>query len=296
MNRLFFIVNPVAGIDRAAEGFEKVRKMLDEKGIEYAFDFSDHKGHATEIAKEAVQRGEKTIIAVGGDGTVNEVAAALCNTGVTMGILPFGTGNDLAKVLKLPTDPDDALEVILEGHHRCMDAGMANDRFFINVAGFGFDVDVLISTEKYKKRFRGMIPYLMALVTTLSHLRKLHMKFEDGERRWEKDCIIISVGNGTHFGGGMKAVPFADPFDGLLDVSIIQTMKMPRLLTLLPSFMKGKHTGVKYVEYFRTKEITVICPEGGLVNCDGELGGGMPVTFRVLPGAINMLVRQEDDE
>lgn len=291
MNRLFFIVNPVAGIDRAAEGFEKVRKMLDEKGIEYAFDFSDRKGHATEIAKAAVERGEQTIIAVGGDGTVNEVAAALANTGVTMGMLPFGTGNDLAKALDIPTAPDDALEVILEGRPRAMDAGMANDRFFINVAGFGFDVDVLINTEKYKKRFRGMIPYLMALITTLSHLRKLHMQFRDGDRKWEKDCFVISVGNGTHFGGGMKAVPFADPFDGLLDVSIIQTMSIPRLLTLLPSFMQGKHTKVKYVEYFRTKELTVVCPDGGLVNCDGELGHGMPVTFRVLPGAINMLVK-----
>lgn len=163
MERLFFILNPVAGTGRGAKYFPQLRAVLDAKGVDYGYARSEHPGHAVELTRQAVAAGEKRIIAVGGDGTVNEVASALYGTGVVMGILPLGTGNDLARTLGLPTEPLEALDVVLNGQVRPMDAGMANDCFFINAAGYGFDVDVLQRVEKYKKRLNGMLPYLLGI-------------------------------------------------------------------------------------------------------------------------------------
>ena len=121
--------------------------------------FRERKINRIILTRPAVEAGERCVIAVGGDGTVNEVASVLVNTGVVMGVLPFGTGNDLARVAGFPEDPEAAVDTLLAGRTRRMDAGMANDRFFLNVSGFGFDVDVLVNTERYKEKYNGMLPY-----------------------------------------------------------------------------------------------------------------------------------------
>ena len=164
MDKLHFIVNPVAGGTRAIDKFGAVKGMLDDMRFPYTYEFTQCKGHGRELARAAAEHGEKYIIAVGGDGTVNEVASGLVGTDTVMGILPFGTGNDMVKVLGIPTEPREALNVILADRPRAMDVGYVNDRFFVNVSGFGFDVDVLLKHEKYKKRFKGMLPYLLGIV------------------------------------------------------------------------------------------------------------------------------------
>lgn len=291
MERLYFIVNPTAGASRAHDAFKEVQTMLDDINMDYSFDYTKYKGHATELAVAAVERGEKYIVSVGGDGTLNEVAQGLVNTDAVLGVLPFGTGNDLAKALKLPTDPREALTVLLLESPRKMDVGIANDRMFFNVSGFGFDVDVLIATERYKKRFRGMIPYLLGIIHSLTHLRILHLTVKDDGRQWDREALLVAVGIGTHFGGGMNVLPLSDPFDGLFDVCIVKKLGLLKFLVLLPTFIKGGHSGFKEVEYFRTDHLEVSCPEHSLINYDGELASDTPVTFRLLPGALNILVK-----
>ncbi|MBQ6704077.1 MAG: diacylglycerol kinase family lipid kinase [Clostridia bacterium] len=291
MERLYFIVNPTAGADRAGDAFKEVCTMLDEMNMDYSFDYTQYKGHATELAVDAVKRGEKYIVSVGGDGTLNEVAQGLVHTDSVLGVLPFGTGNDLAKALKIPTDPREALTILLLESPKAMDVGVANDRMFFNVSGFGFDVDVLLATDKYKKRFRGMIPYLLGIVHSLAHLRTLHLTIKDDGRVWDREALIIAVGIGTHFGGGMNVLPMSDPFDGLFDVCIVKKLGILKFIRLLPLFIKGRHAGLKEVEYFRTDHLEVTCPEHSLINYDGELSSDTPVTFRLLPGALNILVK-----
>ena len=267
MDKLHFIVNPVAGGTRAIDKFGAVKGMLDDMRFPYTYEFTQCKGHGRELARAAAEHGEKYIIAVGGD--------------------------DMVKVLGIPTEPREALNIILADRPRAMDAGYVNDKFFVNVSGFGFDVDVLLKHEKYKKRFKGMLPYLLGIVDALTHLRTLHLTLHDGERVWKKDALIVSVGNGAYIGGGMKATPFADPFDGLFEVSVVSSISRAKFLRLLPSFIKGEHTGLPEVEYFRTKELYVECPEECLINYDGELGSGMPVRYKIIPGAVKMLVQQD---
>ncbi|MEG1547429.1 MAG: diacylglycerol kinase family lipid kinase [Clostridia bacterium] len=290
MDKLFFIVNATAGSGRSGKCFDQVRRELDKRGISYGCEFTQAPHHAEDLTRAALLRGESTIVAVGGDGTINEIASVMCGNATTMGILPFGTGNDLAKVLKLPTDPDGALEVLLNGTVRPMDAGMANDKFFINIAGLGFDVDVLVNTEKYKKHFNGMLPYMLGVINTLSHLRTLHITLTVDGKTIQKDSILVAVGNGTHFGGGMKVTPLADPFDGLFDVCLIEIMPMLKLLSLLPGFVNGKHLKSKQVHYFNATEIVVECDEPCMLDFDGELGSSVPAKFTIIPGAINILV------
>jgi len=295
---MFFIVNPIAGSGRAQSKFARVREILDAMGVDYSYELTRYKGHALDIARQAVERGEKLIVSVGGDGTVNEVAEALCGADAVLGLLPFGTGNDLARPLGIPTDPEDALNVLLAGTPRRMDAGMVNSRFFLNVSGIGFDVEVLINTERYKKKFNGMFPYLLGILRSIFHPRTLHLTLRANGREWQRNALILSVGNGTHIGGGMKAVPNADPFDGLLDISTAEVMSIPRFIALLPGFIKGTHIRRKEMEYFRTEELFVECPEMCLANIDGEVepvcaegAEQTAITFRVLPKAVQILMK-----
>jgi YegS/Rv2252/BmrU family lipid kinase len=288
--RPYFIVNPIAGGGKAAEMFNRVRQYLKEKRADFGYVMTGKAGQSTALADEAYENGERFIVAVGGDGTINEVASSLYNKDdVVMGVCPFGTGNDFARVLSMPTDPDEAAETLISGEAIPVDIGMADEKPFVNAGGLGFDVDVVINTEKYKRRFNGMIPYLLGVVKSLAHLRPKHVKLTADGEVIEEDAMILAVANGSHFGGGMAVAPEADATDGLFDVCLIQKMGLLKVLTVLPKFIKGRHIGLKTVKYFRAKEIKVECEESP-IQLDGELGRYAPVTFRVIPGALKMML------
>ena len=268
-----------------------MQDALHVKGLDYGFAFSQYPGHAVELAKEALAAGESRIIAVGGDGTVREVASVLQGTQAIMGILPFGTGNDLAKTLGLPTEPLAALEVLLEDYTRPMDTAWANDRFFINIAGYGFDVDVLQRAERYRQRFNGMLPYLLGVAEALFRPRRLRLTLYGPYETITTDGYIVVVGNGQYMGGGMRAAPQADPYDGLLDVCLFRDMPRYKFLSAVIRFVRGTHLSLPAVDYFKVRELRLECPAGGPLDLDGELEDTTPVTFRVEPGSIRMLVR-----
>ncbi|HWS30972.1 MAG TPA: diacylglycerol kinase family protein [Clostridia bacterium] len=291
MERLYFIVNILAGGGRCETCFKQVEAELAARNIPYECAVTQYRRHAVELAKAAYESGERTIVAVGGDGTVNEVASVLAGTEAVMGVMPFGTGNDLARVLNFPTEPKAALEAILLGNVRRMDAADANGHFFINVAGFGFDVDVLVCTEKHKRRYRGMLPYLLGILDALVHLKALPVRIhlEDGSVK-EMDALLIAVGNGAYFGGGMKVAPEADPFDGAFDVCVVHKVSRLKFIKLLPRFIKGTHIGLSVIEYFRASELYVEGPQYSVIDVDGELYSHAPARFTLKKQAVNMIV------
>lgn len=289
MSNYFFIVNPIAGSGNAMRMFETARSIMDDKGISYSFAISQYPKHAVELTRTAVSNGESMIVAVGGDGTVNEVASELNGRDVTMGIFPGGTGNDLAFALNIPPDAKHAMDVLLNGNVRKMDAGTANDSFFINVAGLGFDVDVLKNTEGFKKKLNGMLPYLLGIIKTLLHLSYIDLEIETNGEKQHMPALLVAVANGKLFGGGMKVAPMSDPFDGLFDVCLVERLGLLKFLQLLPRFIKGRHIGLKPVKYFHTNEIKVVSKTPCTVQIDGELICQTPVSFRILPGAISIM-------
>lgn len=288
---IVFIVNPVAGTGACSKLFEKAEEKLKREGANYSVLRTERRFHAVELAEEAINSGAKFIVAAGGDGTVNEVVSVIAkHPEVKFGILPFGTGNDYASALKIPTDPEAAVELLLKGEVRPSDLGMANDKVFTNVAGLGFDVDVLRSVEKHKKGSQGMLPYIFGIVDAILHRTKIHcfISFDGGEEE-EMDALIITACNGRRFGGGMLVAPEAKPDDGLFDICIARWVGIFRLLSLLPRFVKGKHIGAKPVIYTRAKSITVRAEGEFTVEMDGELILNTPVECRILPGALRVV-------
>lgn len=286
---LAFIVNPVAGSRRCIELFERAKAVFEKKTMSFECFFTDYHGHAEELAANALARGIETIVAVGGDGTVREVASALCEKGAALGILPFGTGNDLASALSIPTEPEAAAELILSGEARATDLGKANGRVFTNVCGLGFDADVLARTEKHKKGRTGMLPYLLGIMDAVLHKRRVRAHISiDGGAEQELDALIITACNGKRFGGGMLVAPEAKYDDGLFDICMAKYLGFFRLITLLPCFIKGKHINKKQVIYTRAKRITVRTDGENTVQLDGELIEKTPLNCEIVAGAVRV--------
>lgn len=239
MERYCLISNRVAGSGSAGAYIDRVKALMENRGADFEIRETQYPGHATELAKAAVDEGFDVIVAVGGDGTLRETALSVVHTDRVLGLLPCGTGNDYARPLGIPTDAEAALDILLNGETRTVDAGMANDQIFFNIAGFGFDVDVLDYTEEFKPKCRnGETAYRLGCLKAVLglKLRRSTLTFPDGTI--ERNVLMAAAGVGTHFGGGMNVLPESDMSDRLLDVCIAHDVKRIGVLKLLPKFIK----------------------------------------------------------
>ncbi len=295
--RILFILNPTAGGGRSKEMFERAKALLDAKKIDYSVMVSEYSGHAVKLTEEAIKEGESFIVAVGGDGTVNEISSVLCKKNdIKFGILPFGTGNDIAGTLNIPSDIESAIDVLLNGSEHPLDMGVATelwgerrDRYFINVAGQGFDADVLMNTDKHKKHSGGMMTYILGIIDSIFNKKKLHVRIICDKIKEDMDIIIAIIANGRSFGGGMIAAPLAETDDNLFDVCLIEDVSFIKFILLLPLFMKGKHLKYKEVRYFKTDKIRIESSEHYNVELDGEILLKTSVEYRIIPNAIQVI-------
>ena len=285
----YFIVNPVAGGGKARGRFSEIQARLEGMSLSYTALYSEKSGHTSQLAREALSNGAGIVIAAGGDGTVREIGQELLNTGVPLGILPLGTGNDLIKTLGISQDYQSAFGQLLSCRAIPMDAATANGKLFLNVSGFGFDVDVLMKTEHYKKSLGGSMAYVAGVVHALAKLRPYRIQADTPLGAIDMDVILLAAGNGCYFGGGMKVAPLADPADGLLDFCIAEEIPRRKVLPLLTRFIKGQHLQLDFVKYIKAKEMTLTCSPGAKVQLDGEIIEYTPVTFKVLPGALSVV-------
>lgn len=293
--RLCLIHNPIAGSGASNRYLKELEAYLEEAGMSYGFKTTLYPGHATELTRAALMEGYTTIAAVGGDGTVREVALGLMDTEGVLAVAPCGTGNDFARPLQIPSDPAAAADVLLYGKTVMLDGAYANDQPYFNVAGFGFDVDVLDCVDSYKATSKtGRIAYLRGLLKAILNFRQRDTVYSiDGGPEVHEDCLLIAAGNGTHFGGGMAITPQADLRDGLLDLCIIHGVKTVfDVMNLLPRFLSGKHLKTKYVTYCKGKSLTARCSPVSRMQVDGERLKGTPVTFSIRQKALRVLVPQ----
>lgn len=289
-HRICFIVNKTAGAGRCEALFKRAEEILNARKADHVVHCTEYGGHAVKLTEQAVKDGEKFIVAVGGDGTVNEVSSVLCGIeGIAFGILPFGTGNDVARNAGLPLEIEKAVDTLLNGSLHNYDMGRANGRPFINAGGFGFDVDVIINTEKHKKGGGGMLPYLLGIVDTLFNRKKIRAIIETKHERFEKDIMVAVVANGAQFGGGMRVAPEAKTDDGLFDVCLIEHVGLIQLLFLLPLFTKGKHLSKKPVLYFKTDYVRFETDLEYSIQLDGEIVETTPVEYSIVKNALSMV-------
>ena len=288
---IVFIVNPKAGITPKSKVIIELLagNIIPSSRFIPEVIFTERAGHATEIAKNAIDRGADIIVASGGDGTVNEVACALVNTGIPMGILPAGSGNGLARCLGISMSYALALRTIIRGNTKLMDVATVNDMLFTSIAGIGFDAFV---AEKFAESYiRGMISYMQIILNEFSAYKPKTYKLTIDGVSLEKQALMIIFANSDQFGFNTRIAPDAKVDDGLLDICIIKKMPVSQLLNVGYHLMKGTPVKTGYAEYYKGKTISIQQETDPLMNIDGEPKVvKSPVNISIKPLALCVIV------
>ncbi len=270
MEKWLIILNPVAGGGRAKKLEGLIRSELAKENIDYDLALTSGPGEASILAEN---ENYGTVVAVGGDGTINEVAKGLMKRkGARLGIIPAGTGNDLSRSLSIPKDTCQAIKILVEGRTKKLDIGCINKHKFLNVASAGFDGEVVRNTNRVKEHFKSNLAYVLGVIITLFNYKKKKVILQIDNKTYERSLILLAVGNGNYYGGGMLILPDAEMDDGYLHLCLVKDASMITLLGLFPTIFKGKHIGLKrYVEIFKAKKVTIKSQEGITINFDGEI-------------------------
>lgn len=291
-----FIVNPSAGQGRYERITHIIHEVLSRHNLQYDIKILQYRGEATFVSREAAGTHD-IVVAVGGDGTVNEVFNGLVQTRAAFGIIPAGTGNGFARAIGVPLDPVKACQVLVDGNVRSIDVGKVNDRFFLGTAGIGFDAMISRFVVGRRGRFRGMWLYFVAGAYIFQKYIPQLVDMEIDSSIVKATPLVVAVANTALYGGRALIAPSARPDDGLLDVCVIQKMKAIQLLWHLPKLFTGKHILVNNVTIYKCKKIVISASEPIPVHVDGEaMEGCLRVEFAVLPDALKVLVPKESED
>lgn len=293
--KVLAVVNPAAGGGRGRERFERVRPLLPWPAADIDVTYTDAPGHAAQLAEDAAERSYALVLAVGGDGTASEVAGALAHRDTALAVLPTGTGCDLARSLNMPIRADRAARAMAAWQVRSIDLGQIGDRYFVNVAGLGFDAEVAQEVNRIKDKTAagGTWPYLLGVGHVL---RAFHgpvaTTFADGSRQ-TGPILLIAFANGRCYGGGMRIAPSADPADGRLDMVRVDAMRPAQVVTLLPSVFLGLHGRSSAVHLSQVSHVELSVDTPATVHCDGDLWRtvlpGEALSVQVCPAALRCL-------
>ncbi len=282
------LTNPSAGKGAGSRTAAIALPRLREAG----FDVRELEGRdgadALSLARQAVADGVESLVVVGGDGMVHMAVQALAGTEVNLGIIPAGTGNDVARYVGIPRkDPQAAADVVVGSHVRTIDLAKAGPTYFVTVLAAGFDS--LVNERANHMRWpKGQMRYNLATLAELRVFEPLHYTLElDGEVR-RLDAMLVAVGNGPSFGGGLRITHGAELDDGMLDVVIIKPMSKLDLVRTYPKLYTGGHTRHPAYEHHRVRTVTVAAP-GVAAYADGERLGALPLTVEVVPRALRVL-------
>jgi diacylglycerol kinase (ATP) len=294
--RIVFIVNPKAGTNLQKHIRESVDKYLNHRKFEYGFRFTERSEHAKVLAEEAVAEGCDIVVAVGGDGSVNEVASALMNTDAVLGIVPAGSGNGLAMHLGYGRDIDEAVKKINTAEVRLIDVGLMNGKPFINLAGIGFDG--LVSNLMKESNWRGFIPYFLKSVEAGLKYTPRECRIEMDDKVVTEKCFIISIANGPMWGYNFQIAPDAQIDDGFFEVVIMKDAPKWQYFAVVPSTLNGKIYEAEFVEHFTARRVKIIAEGKNYIHLDGEgLVYEGVLEFEIKPKALKILVpKQMADE
>ncbi|MGV9777839.1 diacylglycerol kinase [Streptosporangium sp. NPDC003464] len=283
------LANPAARGGRSRGLLEPVLNRLRRDGAEVSVIVGESADDALERACTAVAEGPDALVAFGGDGLVHLAVQAVAGTDVPLGVIPAGTGNDIAGALGLPKkDTLAAADIVLKGAPRVIDAArIGPDEWFAGVVCCGFDSRV---NERANRMTwpPGMAKYLVALAEELRSFRPIPFRLDlDGEVI-EREAMLVAVGNTSSYGAGMRVCPDAVPDDGLLDVTILGAVPKGEFLRTFPRVYKGSHAGHPAVTMRRARRITLEAP-GVVAYADGERIGPVPLACEVVPGSLRVL-------
>ena len=284
--RLALVVNPSAAGGRAGRLLPEARAELERLGVPYRIVETRDMDHASRAAVEAADAGE-TVVAMGGDGLVSALAAAVRGRG-PLGVLPAGRGNDFARELSIPTDVSGACRLLAEGDEHALDIGEANGRPFICIASTGFD-SVANRIANDARLIRGNLVYAYAAIRALIFWQRasFHLRMDGREHRFDGYTVVAA--NTRYYGGGMRVAPNADPNDGMLEIVTIGDTSKLRFLGNLPKVFKAEHVELDGVEVFKAREVEISSSRPFDVYADGECLTSLPATVRIIPDALRVI-------
>ncbi len=298
------VVNPNAGRRKGKRDWKEISGLLESHSFNYTHVFTEGKYHAIEIAINAIENGYRRFIVVGGDGTMNEVVNGVftqnnCSTSeIVIGMLTVGTGNDWGRMFNIPLDYNKALLTIKEGKEILQDAGVVHyntdegkkNRYFINIAGLGFDATVVKRTNNQKEKGRSSkTSYYWNLLMSLFTYKSTHTKVRVDGTEVKNDTFSISLGIGKYSGGGMMQTPDAMVDDGLFDITIIKRMRKGEIIRSLKKLYDGTILEHPKIDFYTGKSIEIISEPLIHVEADGESLGYSPIEFEIIPQSIKVI-------
>ena len=284
---LALLVNPASGGGRAKALLPRVQRELDRRRAVFRVETTRDPQHATDEALRAAAAGEVPVV-LSGDGLVGAVGGALVEADAPLGIIPGGRGNDLARVLGIPDDPEGAIDVLLAGESRVIDVGEANGRRFLGIASVGIDSDAnRIANDA--RIMRGNLVYAYAAIRALISWKPARFSIRAGEDRLRFTGYSVAVANNKAYGGGMYIAPDADLADGEFDIVMVGEYGKLRALGNLPKVFKGTHVENDEVRVFRAPFLELSASRPFAVYADGEHLTDLPASLRVLPAALRVI-------
>ncbi len=302
--KTFFVVNPRSGHGRGQKIWEQLHKEIKARTGHCDFEYTDAQGHGIILATEALNNGYEMVVAVGGDGTTNEVVNGFFEDGkpvsdkAVLGVIPAGTGGDFARTLGYPKSKEARLRLLEGRETRRIDLGqvtflsideMTQTRFFVNVAGCGLPGELVDEISRMPRSLGGRVAYLLGLAKALRrhHNAKIAVEIDNSEPITKKALCAV-VANGQYFGSGMHIAPDAILDDGWFDLILIGDVGVSDLLRNIHKVYTGTFRNHPQVEVYRAKEVRISSDEPVLLDLDGEQPGHLPATYKILPKALKL--------
>lgn len=282
-----FVVNPISGVGRQRLIESAVDELLDTARIQYEICYTEGPRHATQLAREAAAQGYSAVVAVGGDGSVNEVGQGLCSTETALGVVPTGSGNGLARHLGLPMDVRKAVERLNALSVKKMDTVELNNTAYLGVAGVGFDAHIAHVFDTFGTR--GFVSYARLVLREINQYKPATYTLRIDGVEQQLEAFIISVANASQYGNGARIAPMASITDGLLDVCIIKPF--PAVLTpeMMLRLFRGTLPNTRHTQFVTAQQVEIE-QQAAIAHMDGEpIAPGQQLRFSIKPLSLNVL-------
>jgi len=287
------IYNPTSGREEGKKRLVDILRILDRAGIEATPHATEGKGDAEISAAKAVDNHYDMIIVAGGDGTLNEVINGISGKPKRppLGVIPLGTTNDFARALGIPRYWEKACSIITRQVTRVVDVGQANEQYFINIAGGGYVTELTYEVPSRLKTIIGQLAYYMKGIEKMVRLRPTELRIElDGQEVYHEEFMLFLITNTNSVGGFEKLAPTASIDDGLFDVIMLKKCNLAEFIRIIGITIRGEHVNDPLIVHKKTKRVTVTSPHTVQLNLDGEFGGFLPATFRILPAHLKVFI------
>lgn len=294
-NRVFFIINRYAGtsFQSAVEG--RIINTCAQLNLECRIEYTNHKGHATELARQAAADGYPRVFAMGGDGTVNEVAQGLIHTPIAMGIIPKGSGNGLARHLQIPLNLPGALTLLDQHRIVRMDTLLINRQLSVNVSGIGFDAHVASQFGLNGKR--GLLNYVKLVAQEFRRFKEFDAQVTIGEETWKQKSFIIALANSSQFGNNVQVAPLASVLDGKMEVCFIRKAPLASAFAIVIKMFMGKVQHSHWVDVREAHQFKAVCQDPMPFHIDGEACPPSKIfDVEIQPASLRMIVPRADSK